>query len=420
MRFRDRSRARSRFGRSNSTPRAAGSSFRGDRPRLGNRRKFTGQFIHPSKFVNKAVAPMQAAVFTPTHRFVDFKLHPILARNLAGRGFDCPTPIQDQVIPLALAGRDTVGLANTGTGKTAAFLLPILQLLTVKPSAGTVLVLAPTRELAMQIDDEFRALAKGLPLYSAVCVGGMSLGRQRAALVRRPQLVIGTPGRLKDFLDRRLLDLHNVRFLVLDEVDRMLDMGFIRDIRYILDQVPTERQTFCMSATMTAAVGQLLGGLLTNPAQVSVKTGATCQAVEQDIIEYAQEDEKLGLLQTLLAQAEVEKALVFSQTKRNAQRLAHALAAGGVTAEAIHGNKSQAQRTRALQAFKSGRVMALVATDVAARGLDIPNVSHVINYDQPMTYTDYIHRIGRTGRAGQRGTALTFVPGRSAGSAHQR
>ncbi len=409
MSFRNRTRGRSRFNNHDRPNRSFGS-----RSRSGGGRKFSGQFIHPSKYINKAAPIAAREAFVPTHRFADFGLHPQLARNLDRRGFAVPTPIQDQVIPLVLAGRDTVGLANTGTGKTAAFLLPLLHLQTKTANAGAILVLAPTRELAIQIDDEFRALAGGLPIRSALCVGGMSIGRQRAALERQPQLILGTPGRLKDLLNRRFLNLSSVRFLVLDEVDRMLDMGFLRDLEVILGAVPRERQTVCMSATMTPAVQQLLGRLLTNPAQVSVKTGDTSRNIEQDIVEYRREEEKLSMLQRILATDAVEKVLVFSQTKYGAQRLARSLAEGGQPAEAIHGNKTQAQRNRALAAFKSGRVMALVATDVAARGLDIPDVSHVINFDQPMTYDDYIHRIGRTGRAGKRGMALTFVPMRRA------
>ncbi|MBI4023101.1 DEAD/DEAH box helicase [Candidatus Berkelbacteria bacterium] len=375
----------------------------------GGRAKFTGQYISPDRFVRKAVVLAPDAPSTAKHRFVDFGLVPQLAASLVARGYLTPTPIQDEAIPQVLAGRDVIGLANTGTGKTAAFILPLIHRLKSQPMPGTALIVTPTRELAAQIDDEFTSFARGLGLRSVQCVGGMSMHRQIKALAARPQLVVGTPGRLKDLLEQRVLRLGDVRFFVLDEADRMLDMGFLPVIRLLVRSLPRERQSLGFSATMTPKVRELLGGILTNPVLVSVGTGDTSANVEQDVIRAGSTEQKLDLLAGLLRQPAWEKVLIFGQTKWGVQKLAQALTRMGLPAEAIHGNKSQPQRQRALDAFKAGRVMALVATDVAARGLDIPNVSHVINYDQPMTYDDYIHRIGRTGRAGKRGYAFTFV-----------
>lgn len=405
---------RSSFGRGGSFGRERSRSrFRGgfnnhrNNSRGGARQ---GQFIHPSRFINKAVTIEQEVQFEPTHRFDDFNFHPALAKNLAGRGFELPTAIQDQMIPIVASGRDVVGLANTGTGKTAAFLLPIIHKMLVTDKQDLLMVIAPTRELAMQIDTEFRAFTQGTNLRSALCVGGMSMYRQIGDLSRKPRVVIGTPGRLKDHIRRRTLKLDRIGFLVLDEVDRMLDMGFMKEIRELISQLPSERQSIGISATMTPAVERLLIELLRDPVTVSVKTGDTSKNVEQDIVQFDTPESKIATLQSLLKKEDTEKVIVFGQTKRGVQELADTLTRSGIPAEAIHGNKSQPQRHRALQAFKIGKIMALVATDVAARGLDIPDVTHVINYDQPMTYDDYIHRIGRTGRAGKRGIALTFVP----------
>ncbi len=383
----------------------------GRRPSSGGKR-FQGQYIAPERYVRQAVEAAAEAPFTPVHAFGDFGFLPQLTATLARRGFTAPTPIQDGVIPLVLQGHDVIGLANTGTGKTAAFLLPLLHRLKTKQQAGTALVITPTRELAVQIEQEFRMFSEGLGLRAVLCVGGMSLHNQIAKLRQSPQVVIGTPGRLKDLRDRGALRFDTVGFFVLDEVDRMLDMGFVRDIEAIMAQLPAGRQSVCLSATITPAIEQLLARLLKQPKTVSVRRGDTSQAIEQGIVEYGSDQEKFDLLLGLLAKPEFGKVLVFGQTKYGVQKLANHLGTYGLKVEAIHGNKSQSQRQRALTAFKGGRVSALIATDVAARGLDIPDVSHVINFDEPMTYDEYVHRIGRTGRAGKRGFALTFVPAR--------
>jgi superfamily II DNA/RNA helicase len=308
-----------------------------------------------------------------------------------------------------MAGRDIIGLANTGTGKTAAFLLPIIHRLNASRKPLAAMVLAPTRELAQQIDEQFRVLSSGMKLYSTLLVGGMRIDKQMAGLRRGPQMVIGTPGRTMDLIKRGVLKLDGVEGLVLDEADRMLDMGFIGDIRTITGQTPESRQTLFFSATITPQVEQLTKDFLRNPKTISVKTADTSENVEQGVVEAGSKEEKLEKLLELLKRDEFEKVLLFGGTKHGVQRLSDKLNKRGVSSVAIHGNKSQSQRKNALRSFITNQSRVMVATDVAARGLDIPNVSHVINFDQPVTYEDYIHRIGRTGRAGATGNALTFV-----------
>jgi superfamily II DNA/RNA helicase len=269
--------------------------------------------------------------------------------------------------------------------------------------------MAPTRELAQQIDEECKRFSRDMRLFSTVVVGGTNIERQIRDLKRQPHIIIGTPGRMNDLLNRRALYLDNVRDFVLDEADRMLDMGFINDIRKIASLVPESRQTLCFSATITPSIQALIHDFMKNPETVSVRTGETSDHVMQDIIEATDKIHKQELLRELLIKDEFEKVLVFGETKYGVQRLADALSKSGIASEAIHGNKSQSQRQRALSAFKKNQVRVLVATDVAARGLDIPNVSHVINFDTPNTYEDYVHRIGRTGRGGAHGAALTFI-----------
>lgn len=379
--------------------------------RGGNRGKRRGAYIDPNKFINKATAVAEQVVYDAKHTFPDFALASQLQRNIAARGYLNPTPIQDQAIPPVLEGRDLVGLANTGTGKTAAFLLPILNKLNQTGKRESVLIMAPTRELAQQINDEFLVFSQHMHLFATVCVGGMNIGRQIAQLRRQPHIIIGTPGRLRDLYTQRCLNLSEVTTLVLDEADRMLDMGFITDIRFLVNELPKARQSLFFSATTSPETQNLIREFLNDPVTVSVRTSETSDHVEQNIIRAESKEHKVELLHEMLAKPEFEKVLIFGETKHGVQRLADSLTKVGHAAEAIHGNKSQPQRQRALAAFKNNQVKILVATDVAARGLDIPNVSHVINFDQPETYQDYIHRIGRTGRAGNQGNALTFVGG---------
>lgn len=368
-----------------------------------------GAYIHPSKFVNRAVTGPAETPYEATHRFRDFPFSEKLQSNIAYKNYEVPSAIQDQAIMPLLEEKDVIGLANTGTGKTAAFLLPIIERLSVNPVSYSVLILAPTRELAQQIDEQFRAFSFGMKLYSTLVVGGMNIGRQISQLQRKPQVIIGTPGRTMDLIKRGVLNLDAVNVLVLDEADRMLDMGFIGDIRTIANRTPRTRQTLFFSATITPQIQVLTQEFLTEPVTVSVRTSATSEQVDQDVIEAHSKEDKLEKLLAMLNQEEFEKVLLFGETKFGVQRLSDHLEKSGFASVAIHGNKSQSQRQRALKAFKDNHARIMVATDVAARGLDIPNVSHVINFDQPATYEDYVHRIGRTGRGGATGKAFTFV-----------
>lgn len=377
--------------------------------RRGGSRGPIKKFIHPSKFTNKAVTKEDETPYESKHEFTDFPFGAQLQHNISKKGYKTPSPIQDQAIPHIVNGSDIIGLANTGTGKTAAFLLPILERqsgISLRPS---VLMMAPTRELAQQIDEEFKSFSKGLNLYSTLAVGGMNIDRQIRDLRRRPHVIIGTPGRLKDLLQRRELQLKNMTTLVLDEADRMLDMGFLPDMKTIIGAMPEDRQTLFFSATITPEITTLTKTFLRNPVTISVRTTETSEHVEQDVITYKDKNHKVELLVDLLAGNNYSKVLVFGETKFGVQRLSDHLDNMGIPSAAIHGNKNQSQRQRALKAFKDEKVRVLVATDVAARGLDIPNVTHVINFDTPQTYDDYIHRIGRTGRGGAKGHAHTFV-----------
>lgn len=371
-------------------------------------RAVQGSTIHYSKFINKAEPVAETAdVFVPKHRFADFALEPLVKDNILSKGYELPTPIQDGAIPVVIDGRDIVGIANTGTGKTAAFLIPLVSKL-LKNRQEKVLVVVPTRELATQIEDELRTFAKGSGFFSVTCVGGTSIGRQISELRHQHHFVIGTPGRLKDLIERKVLDLSRFNTVVLDEADRMLDMGFIADMRFMMDRMPKQRQTLFFSATLSPEIERLIHEFLTDPVRISVKTRDTSKTIDQDIVRVTGK-QKLDILHDLLAQEECEKVLIFGRTKHGVEKLSKMLSERGFRAESIHGDKNQPARERALREFKQNRSKILVATDVAARGLDIPNVSHVINYDVPATYEDYVHRIGRTGRAGKTGKALTFI-----------
>ena len=369
-----------------------------------------GAYIHPSKFINKATIAGPETPYEATHTFADFPFHEVLHKNIAHQGYETPSAIQDQSIMHTLDRRDVLGLANTGTGKTAAFLLPILNNLYTQKDPLSVLILAPTRELAQQIDEQFRAFSYNMKLYSTLLVGGTNIDRQIKQLARRPHVIIGTPGRVMDLIKRKKLSLDAINTVVLDEADRMLDMGFVNDIREIVGMTPRERQTLFFSATITPQIQKLMDEFLNNPEVVSVRTADTSERVDQDVVIANTKEEKIEKLLTMLSNEEFEKVLLFGETKFGVQRLSDHLDNSGIPSAAIHGNKSQAQRQRALRAFKNDHVKVLVATDVAARGLDIPNVSHVINFDQPATYEDYVHRIGRTGRGTATGKAFTFVP----------
>ncbi len=379
------------------------NSGRGRQKRSGLKK----DYIHPSRFV-KAATPVAESVYTPNNQFSDFTVHPMLHTNIERKGYTLPSPIQDQAIPHALAGKDVIGIANTGTGKTVAFAVPVLQrLLTNRESSA--LIIAPTRELAQQIEEEFKAMGRGSGLFGALLIGGASMGPQLRDLRGNPQIVIGTPGRIKDHLERRTLDLSKFDTVVLDEVDRMLDMGFVDDVREILSRLASDRQSFFFSATLDHKVEDLIRTFSNEPVTISVKTGNTSDSVHQDIVCYESMSDKIEQLHELLNRPEITKAIVFDDTQRSVERLSQELQSRGFQADDIHGGKTQSQRQRALDRFKKSQVKILVATDVAARGIDVADISHVINYSTPQNYETYIHRIGRAGRAGNIGYALTFV-----------
>jgi ATP-dependent RNA helicase RhlE len=333
-----------------------------------------------------------------------------LLRAVRAQGYDTPTPIQAQAIPPVLAGRDLIGCAQTGTGKTAAFALPILQQITAKKGTGAirVLVLAPTRELASQIGDSFRASAQFLQVRGAVVFGGVGKAEQIRKLRNGVDVLVATPGRLLDLHGEGYVKLDKVEHLVLDEADRMLDMGFVHDVKRVLKLVPKQRQTLLFSATMPQAIEALCKEILVNPARVSVVPQATTADKVEQSVHFVQKGDKRALLAKLLRSPDVERAVVFTRTKHGANRLAEALAVHDIRAEAIHGNKSQNARERALNGFKQGTVRVLVATDIAARGIDVQGISHVFNFDIPNEAETYVHRIGRTARAGAAGIAVSL------------
>jgi ATP-dependent RNA helicase RhlE len=344
--------------------------------------------------------------------FKVFSLCPALLRAVEELGYTEPTPIQKQAIPLILEGRDLLAAAQTGTGKTAAFALPLLQRLQAQPQtqrAPRVLVLVPTRELAAQVSDSFRVLARSLPVRGALVFGGVSPKPQIHALASGVDLVIATPGRLLDHLQSRVIDLSRIETLVLDEADRMLDMGFIRPIRRIIAALPKKRQNLMFSATLLEEIRTLARTWLVNPAVIDVAArNAPAELVDHRVY-HVDPSGKHPLLTRLIVDGGIRQSLVFTRTKHGANRLAERLEKDGLAVAAIHGNKSQGARTRALEDFKQGRIRVLVATDIAARGLDISELPHVVNFELPHVPEDYVHRIGRTGRAGASGEAISLV-----------
>ncbi len=359
-------------------------------------------------FIRRADDIKMQDEFMPSSNFSDYNICDKLKRNIEDHGYTQPTAIQEKAIPAILEGRDLIGMANTGTGKTAAFLITLLNKCYFDRNQR-VLIVVPTRELAIQIRDEFKLFAKGMDLEAAAIVGGANIKPQIYALRHRPHFVIGTPGRLKDMIKKRELNLLLFQNIVLDEVDRMVDIGFIHDIKHIISFLPKKRQSLFFSATVDRKTEEILNYFVTNPVTVSVKRNDTADNIDQDIVKIHGGKQKIDVLHDLLIQPGFDKVMIFGRTKWGMEKLSKALSQRGFRAGAIHGNKSQNQRQRVLQDFKNDSLKILIATDVASRGLDIEDVTHVINYDAPTSYEDYIHRIGRTGRAGKRGVALTFV-----------
>lgn len=372
-----------------------------------SRRINQSQQLDPRLFVQKAVKEVESVQEKPMHSFADFPVTHQLKTNITARNFTVPSPIQDKTIPHILQGRDLIGLASTGTGKTAAFLIPLIHKVHTDRSQK-VLIMAPTRELAVQIETEFRHFAKNMQLYTALCIGGVGMYGQIRALQRQPQFVIGPPGRLRDLENQHRLSFTSYNNIVLDEVDRMLDMGFIHEMTYIISKLPEKRQSLFFSATLPPQMNTIMQNFLRDPITVSVNTSKPSRNVDQDVVRINGRS-KVDILYGLLNQNGFDKVLVFGRTKWGIEKLSTILAEKGLKVAAIHGNKNQNQRQRAIELFKSNKIQTLIATDVASRGLDIDNVTHVINYDVPQTYEDYIHRIGRTGRAGKKGIGLTFI-----------
>jgi ATP-dependent RNA helicase RhlE len=360
-------------------------------------------------FVKKAMA-LEDSKYETTLLVSELPVHVKIKENLLAKGYVHPTEIQEKTLTPMLAGRNLMGLAQTGTGKTAAFLVPIVHQLINTPAAFQVLIVVPTRELAVQIESELKSIAKGLNLYSQVFIGGTSVHRDLEKLRRPSHFIIGTPGRLLDMENQRALKFNNFTHLVLDEFDRLLDMGFSHDIQKMISKMTNRKQSVLFSATEEPNQKKLIGEILENPVDVRVSVkNTTGDHIEQEIITVKEGENKIDVLIRMIKDVSFQKVIVFAETKRWVSKVCKELNRSGIKADEIHGNKSQNYRQNALNAFKLEKIKVLVATDVAARGLDIEEVSHVINYQKPMNFDSYIHRIGRTGRAGKSGKAYTFI-----------
>jgi ATP-dependent RNA helicase RhlE len=381
--------------------------------RGGASKKRFGDRIDFSRFIKKG-EQIAEKPYVAKHTFADFPFDPQLYKNIERAGFTSPRPIQDQAIPSVMKGHDVFGMANTGTGKTAAFLLPLIEKIAKTKGQNkreTVLIMAPTRELAMQIESDFKNLAFGFGMFSVACVGGLPIMKQIREIKMGVSFVIGTPGRIKDLIDKKVLDLSTCHSVVLDEADRMLDMGFRDDMVYIIGKTPKEgRQTLFFSATLSPEIKKLTEQYLKEPIFISVVSGETAKNIDQDVIRVRGKEEKLEKLNEVLKKEGSNKVLIFRERKHHVDELTKELSQMGFKVGCIHGDKRSRDRIRTLDLFKKDKINILIATDVAARGLDIPDVTHVINYDVPQTYDTYVHRIGRTGRSGKKGIALTFVP----------
>lgn len=366
--------------------------------------------LDPSLLVKGADHELVGNLFRSDRLVSELPIDTRLKQSLAKKGFDRPTEIQDKTLEALLRGRDLLGIAQTGTGKTGAFLIPIIDKLLHKRTNPYALVVVPTRELALQVEEEFKSMARELGLYSACFIGGTNINRDLQNLRRSSHVVIATPGRLLDLTDRRAIGLDKFETLVLDEFDRMLDMGFIRDVNRILAGMHQRKHTMLFSATLDSSQQPMINSILRDPVTIKVSTGnGSADGIEQEVIRLKPGEDKFRVLQEMLALSEFRKVLLFEETKHRVSRLCIKLNKAGIRADQIHGNKSQNARQNALKSFKLGRIQVLVATDVASRGLDVSDISHVINYQVPQTHDSYIHRIGRTGRAGKVGKAYTFV-----------
>lgn len=364
--------------------------------------------LNPEMLVKKATQTTVKS-YVSERDYTQLNLHRFLSKNIAQKGYKNPTEIQEKCIAPLISGKNLIGIAATGTGKTGAFLIPIVQqMLEGKNSTGLVVV--PTRELAQQVQDEFKSLTRGTDLTSACFIGGTSVSKDVSLAKRKVSLIVGTPGRLNDLIDRNALKIGNTPVLVLDEFDRMLDMGFIRDIQKIVSKMNNRKQTMLFSATMDSSQENLIKQIIKNPLRINVSSGTkSSDNVDQNIIRVGHDENKFDVLFNLVNKASFKKVILFAETKRTVDRLSKQLVKSGIKSDVIHGDKSQNYRSKAIKLFKLGKTKILVATDVAARGIDIKGVTHVINYQLPQTMDSYIHRIGRTGRAETTGIAYTFV-----------
>lgn len=373
----------------------------------GSRNKMVSN-IDPRTLVKKA-SQTKKEKFVSNLTFKDLELHQRLEQNIAKKGYIRPTEIQEKSIPSLLDGSDMIGIAATGTGKTGAFLIPIIHQM-LKDKKTTALVVVPTRELAQQVQDEYRSLTNGLGFHSSCFIGGTNVNKDVSIARRNNRFIVATPGRLNDLIDRRALNLNLSSILVLDEFDRMLDMGFINDVRKISKSMQNRSQTMLFSATVDKSQEALIKEFVYSPIRVNITSGTkSSDNVDQDIIEVSSSENKFDVLLGLLNKPSFEKVILFAETKRTADNISRKLRNSGLRSDVIHGNKSQNYRSKAIKLFKSGKTKILVATDVAARGIDVNNVTHVVNYQLPLTMDSYIHRIGRTGRAGRTGQAYTFI-----------
>ena len=404
---------RSRSNNRRRKPNGGGSPQRrnngGGRPRGGNdrRQKHNYKPIDAELMVHEAV-PMKEVKYIADKKFEDWDLHPKLKQAIKAAGWIYPTEIQEKSFAHVVDLKDVMGIATTGTGKTGAFLIPIIDAL-LRDEPFQTLVLAPTRELALQIEEEFRILAKGTKFTALSLIGGRNINTDIRKLDKDYDLIVATPGRLKDLHGQGEIDLKEASVLVLDEFDRMLDMGFQKDVTFLADQMGARDQTLLFSATLDKSQQKLIDRFLDDPTVVQVSSGEASAEHINQTVRYVRADEKFPVLIDLLKEPELKRVLVFAETKHRVKKVTKKLNQAGIAADEIHGNKSQNYRQKALAKFKQGKIKALCATDVAARGLDIDDITHVINFEAPTDYDVYIHRVGRTGRAGRTGEAITFV-----------
>ena len=366
--------------------------------------------LDPSTLVNKTIKVKEGVKEIETRTFVELDIHPRLQEKIKRKGYEFTTEIQDKTFEFLSSGKSVIGIANTGTGKTGAFLIPIVNRLIVNKNNNKSLVLVPTRELAQQVKQEFMSLSKGLKIYSSCFIGGTSINKDLDKLRRINHIIIGTPGRINDMINRRALKLNDFSNLVLDEFDTMLDMGFLHEVQKIIGQMHKRRQTILFSATENVKQQGIINSIVNGYERVRVSDGqANTDNIYQEVIKTKGDDEKIEILVDLLGKKAFKKVLIFSETKRQVSKLCRQLKKLQIKVDEIHGDKSQQYRSKAIQKFKSENIQVLVATDVASRGIDIDNITHVINYRVPSSKESYIHRIGRTGRAGKEGYAITFV-----------